>query len=147
LDTSKSSVSSNEGEKQRLSSHSQGMAGFSGIRSIFASLVGIVLFILVLSPNAVNATALTYKIDANEKGCFYAWVDKVGEKVAFYFAVSFRMKQVADDRYKQVVHLISITKSRILDKKSSWMEKRKDKVISYLPLKCLENTHSVSPTT
>jgi hypothetical protein len=39
------------------------------------------------SPTTVAATALTYKIDANEKACFYAWVDKVGEKIAFYFAV------------------------------------------------------------
>jgi hypothetical protein len=75
-------------KKQRPSSYPQGMAVFSGIKSIFTSIVGILLFILVLSPNAVDATALTYKIDANEKGCFYAWVDKVGEKVAFYFAVA-----------------------------------------------------------
>jgi hypothetical protein len=92
LDTSKSSSSSKKGEKQRPSSYPQGMAVIAGIRSIFTSLVGIVLFILVLSPNAVDATALTYKIEANEKGCFYAWVDKVGEKIAFYFAVPSRNK-------------------------------------------------------
>ncbi|KAI9854617.1 MAG: hypothetical protein M1824_000259 [Vezdaea acicularis] len=35
----------------------------------------------------VTSTALTYKLAANEKACFYAWVDKEGAKVAFYFAV------------------------------------------------------------
>jgi len=40
-----------------------------------------------LGERGVEATALTYKIDANEKACFYAWVDNVGEKLAFYFAV------------------------------------------------------------
>jgi hypothetical protein len=37
----------------------------------------------------VAATALTYKLTANEKACFYALTKKTGEKVAFYFAVSF----------------------------------------------------------
>jgi hypothetical protein len=95
------------------------MAVFSGIRSIFTYLVGIVLVTLVFSPTAVEATALTYKIDANEKGCFYAWVDKVGEKVAFYFAVSLHIELMANDRYKREVHLISIIKSKIPVKKSS----------------------------
>lgn len=36
----------------------------------------------------VAATALTYKLDANEKACFYTATKKEGEKVAFYFAVS-----------------------------------------------------------
>lgn len=35
----------------------------------------------------VSATALTYKLQANEKACFYSWVDKQGAKIAFYFAV------------------------------------------------------------
>ncbi|OTB07701.1 hypothetical protein M426DRAFT_317606 [Hypoxylon sp. CI-4A] len=35
----------------------------------------------------VSATALTYKIGANEKACFFAAPDKKGAKVAFYFAV------------------------------------------------------------
>ncbi|KAF4838093.1 putative membrane protein [Colletotrichum tropicale] len=35
----------------------------------------------------VAATALTYKIHANEKACFYAKTQKENEKVAFYFAV------------------------------------------------------------
>ena len=36
----------------------------------------------------VAATALTYKLDANEKACFYATTKKEAEKIAFYFAVS-----------------------------------------------------------
>ncbi|KAH8654045.1 emp24/gp25L/p24 family/GOLD-domain-containing protein [Tricladium varicosporioides] len=35
----------------------------------------------------VSATALTYKLSANEKACFYSNVDNKGSKVAFYFAV------------------------------------------------------------
>ncbi|KAL1876594.1 hypothetical protein VTK73DRAFT_9258 [Phialemonium thermophilum] len=33
------------------------------------------------------ATALTYKLAANEKACFYALTTNRGEKIAFYFAV------------------------------------------------------------
>jgi hypothetical protein len=36
----------------------------------------------------VAATALTYKLAANEKACFYATTKNQDEKVAFYFAVS-----------------------------------------------------------
>lgn len=35
----------------------------------------------------VTATALTYKLDANEKACFYVDTKKDNEKIAFYFAV------------------------------------------------------------
>jgi hypothetical protein len=41
-----------------------------------------------LSP-LVSATALTYKLSANEKACFFSFVENKGAKVAFYFAVSF----------------------------------------------------------
>lgn len=37
----------------------------------------------------VTATALTYKLAAHEKACFYAETKKEAEKVAFYFAVCF----------------------------------------------------------
>ena len=33
------------------------------------------------------ATALTFKLPANEKACFYAVTKKEAEKIAFYFAV------------------------------------------------------------
>ena len=36
----------------------------------------------------VSATALTYKLVANEKACFFSNVEQQGAKVAFYFAVS-----------------------------------------------------------
>ncbi|CAM1508184.1 Fc.00g050320.m01.CDS01 [Cosmosporella sp. VM-42] len=35
----------------------------------------------------VTATALTYKLSANEKACFYTTTKKESEKIAFYFAV------------------------------------------------------------
>lgn len=37
-----------------------------------------------------SATALTYKLAANEKACFYTQTEKAGLKVAFYFAVRIR---------------------------------------------------------
>ncbi|KAF2729265.1 hypothetical protein EJ04DRAFT_475970 [Polyplosphaeria fusca] len=37
--------------------------------------------------STVAATALTYKLEAHEKACFFSNVDKTGTKVAFYFAV------------------------------------------------------------
>ncbi|KAF1848152.1 endosomal cargo receptor [Cucurbitaria berberidis CBS 394.84] len=36
---------------------------------------------------AVYATALTYRLEAHEKACFFAQVDNKATKVAFYFAV------------------------------------------------------------
>ncbi|KAL1632561.1 hypothetical protein SLS56_003460 [Neofusicoccum ribis] len=36
---------------------------------------------------AVSSTALTYKLAANEKSCFFAHVNQKSTKVAFYFAV------------------------------------------------------------
>ena len=34
-----------------------------------------------------SATALTYKLVANEKACFFSNVEQQGAKIAFYFAV------------------------------------------------------------
>ena len=36
----------------------------------------------------ISATALTYKLVANEKACFFTDVKQQGAKIAFYFAVS-----------------------------------------------------------
>ena len=36
---------------------------------------------------SVSATALTFKIGANEKSCFFSYVEKKDAKIAFYFAV------------------------------------------------------------
>ncbi|KAI8908578.1 emp24/gp25L/p24 family/GOLD-domain-containing protein [Gorgonomyces haynaldii] len=35
----------------------------------------------------VQATTLTFKLGAHERGCYYANTKEIGEKVAFYFAV------------------------------------------------------------
>ncbi|CAG8763463.1 5507_t:CDS:2, partial [Racocetra fulgida] len=53
-------------------------------------------------------TSLTYNVAAHERACFYAWADKPGEKIAFYFAVqtggSFDIDYVVTDpRGKQVI--------------------------------------------
>jgi hypothetical protein len=52
-------------------------------------LIWTALSIFVFSPKVVEATALSYKIEANEKACFYTDVQRSGEKIAFYFAVRF----------------------------------------------------------
>jgi len=64
------------------------------VKSSLIPLLSTLLSIILFSPSTVSATALTYKIDANERGCFYAWVDKVGEKLAFYFAVPLLLSPV-----------------------------------------------------
>jgi hypothetical protein len=43
--------------------------------------------LLALYTIGVSATALTYKMQPNEKSCFFAWVDQKSAKIAFYFAV------------------------------------------------------------
>ncbi|KAI5300920.1 hypothetical protein KEM55_003971, partial [Ascosphaera atra] len=49
--------------------------------------LSLVLGLLTLLTSLVSATSMTYKLDASEKACFYAWVDTPPQKVAFYFAV------------------------------------------------------------
>jgi hypothetical protein len=48
----------------------------------------LVLVLLLTAPLPAAGSALTTTIAAHERSCFYAYVDKVGEKVGFYFAVS-----------------------------------------------------------
>lgn len=43
--------------------------------------------LLAVIVSTVNATALTYKVAAHEKACFFTNVERQGAKVAFYFAV------------------------------------------------------------
>lgn len=45
-------------------------------------------FGLFLVLTRVDATALTYKVEANEVACFFIGNDKPGKKVGFYFAVT-----------------------------------------------------------
>jgi hypothetical protein len=49
----------------------------------FLALAGLLAYFTSL----VSATALTYKLDANERACFFTQVQHKGTKVAFYFAV------------------------------------------------------------
>lgn len=43
--------------------------------------------LVALFVSEASATALTYKLTANEKACFYANNQDKGQKIAFYFAV------------------------------------------------------------
>lgn len=46
------------------------------------------IFAISFLPSGVNATALTYNMEANENACFYTWADTPGKKIGFYFAVN-----------------------------------------------------------
>lgn len=67
-----------------------GTAGNSSIRyhdtQRIMKLSTITCALLGLASQAA-ATALTYKLVANEKACFFATTHKANEKIAFYFAV------------------------------------------------------------
>ncbi|KAN0062747.1 hypothetical protein ACQY0O_004942 [Thecaphora frezii] len=54
---------------------------------ILLLLVFSLVSLLVLSPRGASGAALTTVLEPHERSCFYAWVDKAGEKVGFYFAV------------------------------------------------------------
>ncbi|OAX79375.1 hypothetical protein ACJ72_06305 [Emergomyces africanus] len=47
----------------------------------------VVASLLVYGLTLVSATALTYKLDASERACFYSYVEHPPAKIAFYFAV------------------------------------------------------------
>ncbi|KAF2201040.1 erp2,4 [Delitschia confertaspora ATCC 74209] len=49
----------------------------------FLALTGLLAFFA----SSVQSTALTYRLTANEKACFFTNVEQKGAKVAFYFAV------------------------------------------------------------
>ncbi|RMJ24823.1 Endosomal cargo receptor Erp3 [Aspergillus sp. HF37] len=50
-------------------------------------LQSLVIGLLACLVSSVSATALTYKVEASERACFFTNVDQVNSKVAFYFAV------------------------------------------------------------
>lgn len=50
-------------------------------------LTSIACGLVALFAGHASATALTYKLVANEKACFYANNQDKGQKIAFYFAV------------------------------------------------------------
>jgi len=56
-------------------------------------LATLVIGLLAAFVSNVTATALTYKLEANEKACFHSYVDQANSKVAFYFAVSIRSRR------------------------------------------------------
>ena len=59
---------------------------FSLVLSAMRSL-SILFGLLALAISSVYGTALTYRLGANEKACFFAAVERQNAKVAFYFAV------------------------------------------------------------
>ncbi|BGP36883.1 hypothetical protein JCM10450v2_000777 [Rhodotorula kratochvilovae] len=56
-------------------------------RAVLALSAPLLLLALFSGVQQAAASALTTTINANERSCFYAAVDKAGEKVGFYFAV------------------------------------------------------------
>ncbi|EPQ26664.1 uncharacterized protein PFL1_05644 [Pseudozyma flocculosa PF-1] len=73
--------------------------------------------LLVLAPTGASAAALTTLLEPHERSCFYAWVDKAGEKVGFYFAVqsggSFDVDYVVHDPTDKII--VSGQKERQVD--------------------------------
>jgi hypothetical protein len=53
----------------------------------------LLLSLLAAFISCIDATALTYKLAANEKACFFAEVqpEQVNAKIAFYFAVRYAL--------------------------------------------------------
>lgn len=48
------------------------------------------LGLLALTVSTVSGTALTYKLGASEKACFFSNIEVAQAKIAFYFAVCSR---------------------------------------------------------
>ena len=47
----------------------------------------LVLLALISTTPTTHATTLTTTVSAHEDSCFHLWVERPGQKVAFYFAV------------------------------------------------------------
>lgn len=61
-------------------------------------LTSIACGLVALFAGHASATALTYKLVANEKACFYANNQDKGQKIAFYFAVrTIPQRQLSSD--------------------------------------------------
>ncbi|KAF0484545.1 ERP3 protein [Gigaspora margarita] len=79
-----------------------------GKQTISSLLYVVLILLFIIFPKSLEGTSLTYNVAAHERACFYAWADKPGEKVAFYFAVqsggSFDIDYVVTDpRGKPVI--------------------------------------------
>ena len=53
----------------------------------FVPLLTTLLFLLSSFPTGALGAALTTRLAAGSKDCYYAWADQAGEKVGVYFAV------------------------------------------------------------
>ena len=102
-----------------------------------------------------SATALTYKLIANEKACFFSNVEQQGAKIAFYFAVSpyvfcsqsncymmlsVQLKPQPSLRSNLAVPSMSTTPSRAPMGRSSWKTQRSGSWIRSSLLRRLGNT-------
>lgn len=87
------------------------------MRNISAIVVLFLTALLSLLPSTIEGAALTTSVDPHSRSCFYAWVDKSGEKVGFYFAVqsggSFDIEYAILDPNEKVV--VSGVKERQAD--------------------------------
>ena len=54
--------------------------------------------VLALFATSISATALTYKMQPNEKACFFTNVAQKGAKIAFYFAVCLASESTINGR-------------------------------------------------
>jgi hypothetical protein len=92
--------------------------------------------ISILAPLAslASATALTYKLAAHEKACFFTDVQTKGSKIAFYFAVclSFLYSDLLpgetdEPRYNQAAPSMSITQRSVPMNERLWKAQKNDK--------------------
>src|ERR1700743_2889074 len=95
-----------------------------------------VLGALALGVSSAYGTALTYKVAANEKACFFTDVQRQGAKIAFYFAVRTPCpaKSMLRNgpltklcRCNRAVPSTSTMKSSAPTTGRSWQEKKKDR--------------------
>lgn len=113
--------------------------------------------------SSVSATALTYRLEANEKACFYTNVEQANAKVAFYFAVRllllwhFAPQHVSQltitidkywrlfwNRFNLVAPSMLTTPWLHQAARSSWMVQRNDRVTTSLLPRATANTLSAS---
>jgi len=72
----------------RIPSNSSMTTPTRRLKASFTTLFALVALVLLSALPRVEASALTTTINANERTCFYALVDKVGEKVSTHSFVS-----------------------------------------------------------
>lgn len=60
--------------------------------------LSLLLGLLAVAISGVYGTALTYRLGASEKACFFSAVERQNAKVAFYFAVRCVPRTTQDNR-------------------------------------------------